>query len=186
MPTQVQERVKFRDRRKQLGALEACLFAAHGPLGIEEIAGALGMDPEKIEPLLYDLRERYEVPGSGVQLLAVAGGYQVRTRVEYAPAVEKILTPRSEQLSAAAVETLALIAYRQPITRPEIDHVRGVSTSHLLRRLLDDGLVRVVGRKDAPGRPKMYRTTDRFLEQFGLHSLDSLPPLPGLGDRPGE
>lgn len=183
MSTQVEEKIQPTDRRKQLGAIEACLFAAPGPLSLEDFSAALDLDPEKIEPLLSDLAERYDIPGSGVQLLAVAGGYQMRTRVEYASAVEKILIPRSEQLSAAAVETLALIAYRQPITRPEIDQVRGVSTSHLLRKLAGDGLIRAVGRKEVPGRPKMYCTTDRFLEQFGLHSLESLPPLPEASDR---
>ncbi|MFO8061230.1 MAG: SMC-Scp complex subunit ScpB [Bacillota bacterium] len=181
----MEQRTRLTDRRKQLGAVEACLFAAPGPLSVEEMAEAVQVQPDEMEALLYDLRERYDVPGSGVQLLAVAGGYQLRTRVEYASMVERILTPRSEQLSAAALETLALIAYRQPITRPEIDHVRGVSTSHLLRRLTDEGLIRVVGRKDVPGRPKIYRTTERFLEQFGLKSLESLPPLPELTD-PGD
>ena len=102
----------------------------------------------------------------------------MRTKPEYASMVEEILAPKSEQLSSAAIETLALIAYNQPITRPEIEEVRGVSTSHLLRRLKKDGLIEVVGLKEAPGRPKMYSTTERFLEQFGLESLESLPPLP--------
>lgn len=168
----------FEDRHRQLGAVEACLFASPGPLGLDEIAEVVGISPGEVMSLLDDLREKYDVPDSGVQLLEVAGGYQVRTRAEFAPVVERILAPKSDQLSAAAVETLALIAYRQPITRPEIEQLRGVSTTHLLKKLERDGLIRVVGIRDAPGRPKMYGTTERFLEQFGLKNLDSLPPLP--------
>jgi len=170
----------FTDRRKQLGALEASLFVASEPISRERLSEILELSPEIVSGLMDDLRDRYETDNSGVQLLEVAGGFQLRTRPEYAKVVERILTPKSEQLSAAAVETLALIAYRQPITRPEIEQIRGVSTSHLLRRLQGDGLVQVVGLKDAPGRPKMYSTTERFLEQFGLESLDSLPQLPSL------
>jgi len=168
----------FEDRHRQLGAVEACLFASPGPLGPDEIAEVLQMSTEEITSLLDDLREKYDVPDSGVQLLEVAGGFQVRTRAEYSPVIERILAPKSDQLSVAAVETLALIAYRQPITRPEIEELRGVSTAHLLKKLKRDGLIRVVGIRDVPGRPKLYGTTERFLEQFGLKNLDSLPPLP--------
>ena len=168
----------FEDRHRKLGAVEACLFASPGPLGLDDIAEVVGISPGEVMSLLADLREKYDVPDSGVQLLEVAGGYQVRTRAEFAPVVERILAPKSDQLSVAAVETLALIAYRQPITRPEIEQLRGVSTTHLLKKLERDGLIRVVGIRDVPGRPKMYGTTERFLEQFGLKNLDSLPPLP--------
>lgn len=168
----------FEDRHRQLAAVEACLFASPGPLSLTEIAEVVEMSAGEVTSLLDDLREKYDVPDSGVQLLEVAGGYQVRTRAEYAPVVERILAPKSDQLSGAAVETLALIAYRQPITRPEIEQLRGVSTTHLLRKLQRDGLIRVVGVRDVPGRPKMYGTTERFLEQFGLKNLDCLPPLP--------
>ncbi len=166
------------DRHMKLAAVEACLFASHAPLSAEELAEATQLPGSEIESLLDDLRSKYTAPHSGVQLLEVAGGFQVRTRAEYAEAVEKILQPESKQLSAAAVETLALIAYGQPITRPEIESVRGVNTAHLLRKLEKDGLIEVLGRKDVPGRPKTYGTTSRFLQQFGLSDLDELPPLP--------
>lgn len=170
------------DRHMKLAAVEACLFASHVPLSTDELIDATGLQPEEVNSLLDDLRTKYRAPHSGVQLLEVAGGFQVRTRAEYADAVEKILEPESKQLSAAAVETLALIAYGQPITRPEIENVRGVNTSHLLRKLEKDGLIEVLGRKDAPGRPKTYGTTSRFLQQFGLNDLNELPPLPDEGE----
>ena len=172
----------FEDRRKQLGALEACLFVASTPLSLEDLSAVLGIEEDNLVGLLSDLRDRYETDHSGVQLLEVAGGYQLRSRTEYAAVVERILAPKKEHLSAAAVETLALIAYRQPITRPEVEQLRGVSTAHLLRKLEGDGLIRAIGVKEAPGRPKLYATTERFLEQFGLESLEDLPPLALGGD----
>ncbi len=168
------------DRHEKMAAVEACLFASHVPLNVNQLQDATQMDSEEIVSLLEDLRVKYNGPISGIELLKVAKGYQIRTRTKYAEVVERILEPESKQLSAAAVETLALIAYEQPVTRPEIEDVRGVNTAHLLRKLEQDGLIEVLGRKDAPGRPKEYGTTSRFLQQFGLEDLDELPPLPDI------
>ena len=160
-----------------VGALEACLFAAPEPLAIEALSQALGLDEDRVESLLEQLENRYTGPGSGIRLLRPGGKAQVRTREEYAEMVEHFLEPEEETLSPAAMEALALIAYRQPITRPEVDEYRGVGSAHLIRRLEAEGLIAAIGRKEVPGRPKLYGTTERFLQQFGLEDLDHLPPL---------
>ncbi len=160
-----------------MGALEACLFAAPEPLAPEALSEALGLDEGRVEFLLEQLEDRYRGPGSGIRLLRPGGKVQVRTREEYAEVVEHFLEPAEETLSPAAMEALALIAYRQPITRPEVDEFRGVGSAHLVRRLEAEGLIASVGRKEVPGRPKLYGTTERFLQQFGLEDLKHLPPL---------
>ncbi len=161
-----------------LAALEACLFAAPEPVEPDILAEVLDLRVSEVEELISQLSERYEAEESGVRLMRPGGRIQVRTKSEYAFFVGRLLEPEEGNLSPAALEVLALVAYRQPITRPEVDEFRGVQSSHLLRRLQAEGLVIDVGRMDVPGRPKMYGTTDRFLEQFGLESLEDLPPLP--------
>ncbi len=168
-----------------LGALEACLFAAPEPMGVAALGATLALTDDTVRRLLAKLRKRYDHPESGIELLEVAGGFQIRTRTLYHAFLERILEPEGEQLSSAAVEVLALVAYRQPITRPEIDQIRGVGSAHLLKRLHAEGLIRVLGRRDAPGRPKLFGTTQRFLEQFGLNDLQELPPLPGQNNEEG-
>ncbi len=158
--------------------VEATLFASQTPLTAEELARAdESLDPAEVEEAIRTLRERYEQEDHAFQIYQLGDGYQILTRPEFAPYLERFdSVPRPPHLSAAALETLAIVAYRQPIGRIEIEEVRGVSASSVLKTLLDWELVTVVGRGEGLGRPLLYGTTDRFLEHFGLASLSELPP----------
>jgi segregation and condensation protein B len=157
--------------------LEAALFASAGPLTAESLA-ALDTDatPAEVAAALDELRSRYDEGGHGIEVVEVAGGWQMLSRPEYTAAIERAqIAVRPQRLSAAALETLALIAYRQPITRADIEEIRGVSAGSILRSLLERGLVDVVGKAEALGRPLLYGTTTAFLEQFALRHLGELP-----------
>jgi len=158
--------------------VEATLFASQTPLTSEELARAdESLDPAAVEEAIRALRGRYEQEDHAFQIYQLGDGYQVLTRPEFAPYLERFdSVPRPPHLSAAALETLAIVAYRQPIGRIEIEEVRGVSASSVLKTLLDWELVTVVGRGEGLGRPLLYGTTERFLEHFGLASLSELPP----------
>lgn len=158
------------------GAVEALLFVAGEPLPVGRLARILGVGEGVVREALQELVEACRAPGRGIELVEVAGGWQLVTRPEYSRAVEELLQPRRQALSRAALETLAIIAYRQPVTRAEIEAIRGVQSDAGLRALLERGLVREVGRKEAPGRPILYGTTPLFLQQFGLRDLSELPP----------
>jgi len=157
--------------------VEATLFASQTPLTPGELARAdERLSESSVEEAIQLLRGRYEETEAAFQIYQLGDGYQVLTRPEFAPYLERFDSiPRSPHLSAAALESLAIIAYRQPIGRIEIEEVRGVSASSVLRTLLDWELVTVVGRGEGLGRPLLYGTTDRFLEHFGLKSLSDLP-----------
>lgn len=157
--------------------LEAILLASPEPLTVKRIAEVIGLDERDARILVEDLRKQYQEPGRGLYIREVAGGYQLTTRPEYAEYVERLIQPRARGLSHAALETLAIIAYRQPITRPEIEGVRGVKVDRLVEVLLERRLIRELGRKEAPGRPMLYGTTREFLEHFGLKDLRELPPI---------
>jgi len=159
-----------------LRALECLLFVAGGPVTLEQLAQALQVAPETIPELGGLLAQEYA--SHGLQVLPVAGGYQLCTRPEYAQAVSRLHQPRPVRLSRAALETLAIIAYRQPVTRPEIEAIRGVAVDGVVETLLQYELVRELGRRSTPGRPMTYGTTDKFLSQFGLFSVQELPDLP--------
>lgn len=158
--------------------VEATLFASQSPLTPEELARAdESLTPAGVEEAIRALRERYETEDHAFQIYQLGDGYQVLTRPEFAPYLERFdSVPRPPHLSGAALETLAIVAYRQPIGRIEIEEVRGVSASSVLKTLLDWELVTVVGRGEGLGRPLLYGTTERFLEHFGLASLSELPP----------
>lgn len=165
-------------------ALEALLFASDGPLTAERLASVLDLDPEAVPSLVEELAGQLE--GRGLQVLELAGGYRLASRPEFAEHLRRLREPEPEQLSRPALEALTIIAYREPVTRPEIDAIRGVDSSGVLGTLLEKGLIRVTGRKEAPGRPWLYQTTDHFLSCFGLKSLDDLPmldPLRKLSER---
>ncbi len=131
---------------------------------------------ENVDTALNELREHYETDGHGVELLEVAGGWQILTRPEYTEAIERAqLAARPQRLSSAALETLAIIAYRQPIARAEIEEIRGVNAGAILKSLHERGLIDVVGRGEGMGRPLMYGTTPSFLEQLALRHLEELP-----------
>lgn len=157
--------------------LEAALFASARPIATDELAA---LDPEAspaaLSAALDELREHYDVEGHGVELQEIGGGWQILTRAEYTEAIERAqLASRPQRLSAAALETLAIIAYRQPISRAEIEEIRGVAIGGVLKSLHERGLIDVVGRGEGLGRPLMYGTTPVFLEHFGLRHLEELP-----------
>ena len=157
--------------------LEAALFASARPITIEELAG-LDADAsgDEVADAVAELREHYDSDGHGVELIEVGGGWQILTRPEYTEAIERAqLAARPHRLSAAALETLALIAYRQPIGRAEIEEIRGVAVGGVLKSLHDRGLIEVTGRAEGLGRPLLYGTTPVFLEQFALRHLEELP-----------
>ncbi len=157
--------------------LEAALFASGRPVPLEELA-VLDRDasPAALAMALDEIREHYDQEGHGVELVEVAGGWQILTRPEYTETIEQAqLAARPQRLSGAALETLAIVAYRQPIGRAEIEEIRGVSAGSLLRTLLERGLVEVVGRAEGLGRPLLYGTTSQFLEHFALRHLGELP-----------
>jgi segregation and condensation protein B len=161
-----------------LAALEALLFASDAPLELERLGEVLALGPEDTRAAVEALRASCEVPGRGLALVEVAGGVRLVTRPELLPVLLRLQRLRlRSRLSRAALETLAIIAYRQPISRSEIEQLRGVGAEGVLTHLLERRLVRVVGRKAAPGRPILYGTTREFLEHFGLRALGDLPPF---------
>lgn len=159
--------------------LEAALFASAAPVPPEALRtiAAHAEDAEStLESALAELRDHYETDGHGVELIEVAGGWQILTRPEYTEAIERAqLAARPQRLSAAALETLAIIAYRQPIGRAEIEEIRGVGAGAILKSLHERGLIDIVGRGEGLGRPLMYGTTPIFLEHFALRHLEELP-----------
>jgi segregation and condensation protein B len=156
--------------------IECFLLVSDGPLGIDKIKSATNCDDAHlIRKAILELSAEYETRAGGVCLAEVAGGYQLRTRPEYSEWVKKFLQPPPQRLSQAALETLAIVAYKQPIIRSEIEHIRGVESGAILRMLLERKLIRIAGRKEIPGRPLIYATTRRFLEVFGLIDLKDLP-----------
>lgn len=167
-----------------VGALEALLFAAPGPVAAEDLAAALGVEIELVRLGLEALTGEYRRPGRGIQLTVVAGGYRLFTRPQYHAYIKELLSPEVPRLTRAALETLAVVAYRQPVTRAEVEAVRGVKSDATLRTLLERGLIEEKGRKEALGRPILFGTTPGFLEYFGLADLDSLPALEEPADLP--
>jgi segregation and condensation protein B len=155
--------------------LECFLFVSPEPVTPAQVAAALDLDERAAREALEGLRERYASPG--LQVVRVAGGYQLCTRPEYGENVARFLRPPAQRLSRSAVETLAIIAYRQPITLPEIEAIRGVNSAGVLKTLLDRELLTEKGRKETVGRPILYVTTDQFLKHFGLKDLTELPLL---------
>jgi segregation and condensation protein B len=157
--------------------IEAALFSASRPLTVEELTT---LDPEAthadVRTALDQIKEHYDFTPHGVELVELAGGYQVLTRPAFAQAIERAnFAVRAPRLTAAALETLAIIAYRQPVGRSEIEEIRGVSAGGVLRALQERSLIEVVGRGEALGRPLLYGTTPSFLELLGLNDLADLP-----------
>lgn len=157
--------------------VEAILFASDAPLRAEEIARAdESLDEDMVEGAIRHLQQRYLEDERAFDITEVAEGYQILTRPEFAPYLERFDTiPKPSRLSGPALETLAIIAYRQPLGRLEVEYVRGVSSAGVIRTLQDRGLIEVAGRAEGIGRPLLYGTTTRFLEHFGFRSLDDLP-----------
>lgn len=165
--------------------VEALLFAASEPVPVARFLQVLdGIERRDVLRALEALRSRLDDDTSGIQLVEVGGGWQLRTRQEHAPWVRRLLGGRPPRLSRAMLETLAIVAYRQPCTRPEIEAIRGVDVGAVLGTLVERRLLRLLGRKEAPGRPILYGTTTEFLEVFGLPDLAALPPLADPGAMP--
>ena len=157
--------------------VEALLFGSGKPLKTAQISEIIEVDVPVVQAALDTLSSQCDAQERGVFLQEVAGGYQLRTRPEFADALRKLGRQRPFKFSRAALETLAIIAYRQPITRPEIEYLRGVDSGSVLKTLMERHLVRILGKKDVPGKPMIYGTTPEFLELYGLADLASLPTL---------
>jgi segregation and condensation protein B len=156
--------------------LEALLFASDSPLSLSLLVDTIGADPLEVAEALQRLREAYDSERHGVQLTEMAGGYLLTTREAHAPWIRKLLQgKRKARLSRAALETLAIIVYKQPVTRPEIEAIRGVDSGSALTTLLERDLITIRGRSDVVGRPLLYGSTTEFLTYFGLRDLNDLP-----------
>lgn len=164
--------------RDYLPIIEALLFASPDPLTIWQLQELLGEeDRENVIQSLNDLKEIYENKGSGLTVIEVAGGFRMSTRPDMHPWLTRLAKVRPARLSRPALETVAIIAYRQPITKAEIEAIRGVTVDGVLRTLIERGLIRIVGRKREVGRPILYGTSRTFLEYFGFQDLSELPSL---------
>ena len=157
--------------------VEALLFAAPGLTGVDELAQATGLKKKEVDAALSELREHYS-EFHGIRLQEVKGQYQLVTAPEYALDIEAFLGLEvTSRLTQAALEALAIVAYKQPTTRPEIDSIRGVNSDGVLKSLLSKGLIEELGRSEAPGRPILYGVTPEFLQHFGLEGLSQLPEI---------
>jgi segregation and condensation protein B len=158
--------------------LESLFFVSDSPIRIETLVEIL---PESNQEAILNavrlIQNEYEDPSKGIELTEIAGGYQFRTKPMWAGWVNRLKKAKAIKLSQAALETLAIVAYRQPVIRPAIEEIRGVDSGSVLHTLLEKGLIKVMGRKDLPGRPIVYGTTKAFLELFGLNTLSDLPTL---------
>ncbi len=155
--------------------LECMLFVSPQPLSAKHVAQSLGLEEELVEKTMYELR--LDFGDRGLQIMRIAGGYQMCTKPEYSEFISLLLKPERTRLSRAGLETVAIIAYRQPITQPEIEAIRGVNSDGVLKTLTERGLIRQAGRKEGPGRPILYATCDEFLNYFGLNDIGELPEL---------
>jgi segregation and condensation protein B len=157
-------------------AIEALCFAAAEPLSPARLGGIVGLRPSEVKALAVELNARYESAGGGLRLEQVAGGWQMVTRSDLQPVLRRLRGPsRDARMSTAALETLAIVAYRQPVKRADVSDIRGVDPGPIMKTLQERGLVRVVGRAEELGNPLLYSTTRAFLEHFGLDSLKELP-----------
>lgn len=162
------------DDSQLAAAIECLLFVSGEPVPLRRLAELLEEEPERLAPILQEMSRNQ---AGGLQVAEVAGGWGLYTRKEYATYVMRLLRVQPQKLSQAALETLAIVAYRQPITGPEIEAIRGVSADGVLKTLETRGLIQEAGRKQAPGRPVLYVTTDEFLRYLGIGDLKELPQL---------
>ncbi len=157
--------------------VETLLFLAEKPLAVEEMRAATGIEPARIAKALDQISGQHREGVSGIVLHEVAGGWQLRTSPDNSDVARRFLRVKPQRLTRAALETLAIVAYRQPVTRPEIEEIRGVDSGAVVKALLERRLVKILGKKEEPGRPILYGTTREFLEFFSLKDLASLPTL---------
>jgi segregation and condensation protein B len=160
------------------GIIEALLFVANSPLSLKEISQVIEIEPKIIRNLIKKLQVELEEEGRGLNIIEVAGGYQLCTKPKFALWIRKFLGNQPKvKLSSQALEVLAIIAYHQPISKVELEKIRGVNCTSVLKMLLEKKLIKIIGRKEAPGRPLLYTTTKAFLECFGLSKLSDLPNI---------
>lgn len=178
-PAQEPARAEAIELRELKAILETLLFVSHGPVTADRLASVLeGVPKAEVRQALRSLQEEFDQIGRGLQVVEVAGGFQLVTRSDYGPWIKRLEKNKpAPKLSRSALESLAIIAYKQPIVRAEVEQIRGVEASGVIRTLLERKLIRMVGRKEMPGRPIMYGTTKYFLQHFGLRDLAELPPL---------
>lgn len=163
---------------KMKSAIEAMLFVSGEPLPAKDLINNLEIDNKLVLEIINEMTIEYEKEDRGLRLIQINGGYQLVTKEENSDFIQKLLKKnRKHSLSQASIESLAIIAYKQPITRIDIDEIRGVKSESALQRLVERNLIREVGRLEVPGRPILYGTTDEFLRQFGLKTLKELPSL---------
>ncbi len=175
------------ERTELESAVEAILFALGTPVPAERLAAAAGAFPHQIDEACARLAAGYETEGAGLRLIRLEDRWQLVSAPRWGGTIRGLLERRRpDRLSPAAMETLAAVAYFQPITRAEIDRIRGVDASHSVALLLERELIAPCGTRDAPGRPTLYRTTDAFLRSFALTSLADLPPLPAEEEKGGD
>ena len=166
------------DKAALKAALEAILFSMGDSIDAESIAQALEVEEEQIRTVLNEMEQEYEDPSHGIRIIRLEGRYQLATKKEQYPAlISLVRQPRKINLSDVVMETLSIIAYKQPVTRSQIEKIRGVSCDHAINRLLEYGLICEAGRLDAPGRPILFGTTEEFLRHFGTGSIDDLPRI---------
>jgi segregation and condensation protein B len=179
-------------RSEELARLEAALFLAREPLSTRRLAKLAGLsDGTRARALVRELNRLFEASGTAFRVEQIAGGFQLLTRAAFGPWVRRLLgTPAETRLSSAALETLAIVAYRQPVTRAEIESIRGVGCEEMLRQLMDRDFIAIGGRTEEIGRPNVYITSRRFLQAFGLAKIEDLPsieppaPPPAAGTEP--
>lgn len=158
--------------------IEAIIFSSPEPVTIKDIQKVIDMNEQVILDSINQLMNEYSNRDGGINIIEIAGGYQMATKAEYSSWIRKLKkNSQSNKLSQASLETLAIIAYKQPLTKLEIDHIRGVNSDGAVKNLVDKRLIKIVGKKEAPGRPFLYGTTKDFLQYFGLKNLMDLPPL---------
>ncbi len=169
------------EKEQKLATLEAILFAMGESVELSKLAEVIEEDKDTTKELLMELKQKYDSPASGIDLLELEDCFQLATKPGTYDALVKIAkTPRRMSLSESVIETLSIIAYKQPVTRIEIENIRGVSCDFAVNKLLEYGLICELGRKDAPGRPLLFGTTEEFLRSFGVKSLKDLPEIDTL------
>lgn len=172
---------------KMKSAIESMLFVSGEPLPTRELIANLEIESKLVLEIINEMMEEYKKEDRGIRLIEINGGYQLVTKEENSDYIQKLLKKnRKHSLSQASIESLAIIAYKQPITRIDIDEIRGVKSESALQRLVERNLIREVGRLEVPGRPILYGTTDEFLRQFGLKTLKELPSLDLYEDKDTE
>ncbi|MEI7884673.1 MAG: SMC-Scp complex subunit ScpB [Clostridia bacterium] len=165
-------------REEDKAVLECILFASVEAVTIGQLTKAMEWKKEEASELLKILQLEYLTRNSGLELAEIAGGWKLRTKAEHASALEKFFKPLRNRLTKAALETLAIIAYNQPITKMDIENIRSVKVDSVVSNLMEKGLIQEDGRKNSPGRPILYAVSAEFLQHFGINSVEDLPPLP--------